>query len=657
MSVNGDMALINRRIRVLPSPHASSHELGGDDQVNLDASQIVSGTLAEDRIPHTLSNALTINNDLIANRLKLLLDSILSSDGVERIKFDTANNKVIIPCQLNVQGDLTVVDTTNMSVSDNIITLNAGESGDGVSLGSAGIEIDRGTLSNAQILFDETNDKFIFKLADGTYMPVDIASLQIGGTTIVGSDKKIYVSGDANNIIEFDGTYLKISSPNQIWLYGSGAASKVIMYAPEIVLGHWLKKETITLQREFQPDTTNTTSPSNPLRFQYAYYDSGTGNVVEKHIYIKSVATDTAGSGKLSILADDETTELMSVDTSGNVDVGSLSVGGTTIVDSNRDITCHFILVSNDIYGKIDLERTDVPQKWAIQIEPDGKFRIYDATNSKTMFQIMPNTGDINILNGGLQIGGTTVITNSRNLQNIVDITSSGKIVLDTLSFVQRIPNYDITALTFNAYYDGTNWNHPDTSKEAYLFYLNRGAGAFEFWFRDVPNNGDWLKIAQIDSSGNMNIAGSFSIGGTTVIDSSRNLKNVSIDRSTVNLPPVKVLEDRNEYYVSQPASVGSTVAEATNTYIDYDGTNIYAKVRLICEAYRKSFDGEIILEDDNGNTLASISVTASSWTKYDTGWVDLVANTEKLHVYIKATSDGSAEGYTYIRNIRIYVK
>ena len=60
----------------------------------------------------------------------------------------TANN-------LTVNGTLTYINTTDLSIADNLIVLNANEAGAGVTLLISGIEIDRGTLTNYQIIFDE----------------------------------------------------------------------------------------------------------------------------------------------------------------------------------------------------------------------------------------------------------------------------------------------------------------------------------------------------------------------------------------------------------------------------------------------------------------------------------------------------------------------
>lgn len=61
---------------------------------------------------------------------------------------------------LTVSGSIAAINTVDLDIKDNIITLNKGETGVGVSLGSAGIIIDRGSATNYKIAFDETTQSF-----------------------------------------------------------------------------------------------------------------------------------------------------------------------------------------------------------------------------------------------------------------------------------------------------------------------------------------------------------------------------------------------------------------------------------------------------------------------------------------------------------------
>ena len=66
----------------------------------------------------------------------------------------------VITGNLTVNGSTTTVSTTELVVEDNIITLNQGEVGAGVTAGSAGIEIDRGSEATVSFVWNEANDRW-----------------------------------------------------------------------------------------------------------------------------------------------------------------------------------------------------------------------------------------------------------------------------------------------------------------------------------------------------------------------------------------------------------------------------------------------------------------------------------------------------------------
>ena len=84
-----------------------------------------------------------------------------------RITLDTGpgTGEVRITGDLLVEGDTTTVQAENLNVEDNIIVLNIGETGAGITLGYAGIQIDRGTLAPVGLFYDETADAWL--LAQG----------------------------------------------------------------------------------------------------------------------------------------------------------------------------------------------------------------------------------------------------------------------------------------------------------------------------------------------------------------------------------------------------------------------------------------------------------------------------------------------------------
>lgn len=92
---------------------------------------------------------------------------------------------VLITGNLVVKGDATDIEVSQLRVEDNIITLNKGETGNGVSLRYAGIEIDRGTLDKAAIVFDEQENTWVIaKGQNGSYL-FDDSALKLRTVTFV----------------------------------------------------------------------------------------------------------------------------------------------------------------------------------------------------------------------------------------------------------------------------------------------------------------------------------------------------------------------------------------------------------------------------------------------------------------------------------------
>jgi hypothetical protein len=91
--------------------------------------------------------------------------NIKAGDG-SKITLDTgpasSGGEVRITGNLTVEGDTTTVQAENLSVEDNIIVVNFGETGAGITLNYSGIQADRGTLDPVGILYDEIIDAWTF---------------------------------------------------------------------------------------------------------------------------------------------------------------------------------------------------------------------------------------------------------------------------------------------------------------------------------------------------------------------------------------------------------------------------------------------------------------------------------------------------------------
>ena len=84
---------------------------------------------------------------------------------------------VEISGNLLVRGDQTTVNTAQLDIEDNIITINSGETGAGITLGDAGFKVERGTLPDTFFKYDEDVAGFI--AIDGASQLISIATNQI----------------------------------------------------------------------------------------------------------------------------------------------------------------------------------------------------------------------------------------------------------------------------------------------------------------------------------------------------------------------------------------------------------------------------------------------------------------------------------------------
>lgn len=121
---------------------------------------------------------------------------------------------VVITGDLLVKGNTTTIDTANLQIEDNIIVLNKGEGAAGVTEGTAGLEIDRGSLANAQFLWDETIDKFAFRLDTGVLSGIVVGNIATDPTTNLQFDMQ--TGGGTLRIINSTGYESRVTDANDV---------------------------------------------------------------------------------------------------------------------------------------------------------------------------------------------------------------------------------------------------------------------------------------------------------------------------------------------------------------------------------------------------------------------------------------------------------
>ena len=140
-------------------------------------------------------------------------------------------SEVIITGNLTVQGVQTSLETTNSTLKDNIIVLNDGEAGAGVTLGTSGILIDRGSSTDVALRWTEANGGSWQVTSDGTNY-ANIATSVSSGITAVVED----TSPDLGGNLTTNGFHLQFDTPtiNPPTPSGGPVIGKTLLYGANV---------------------------------------------------------------------------------------------------------------------------------------------------------------------------------------------------------------------------------------------------------------------------------------------------------------------------------------------------------------------------------------------------------------------------------------
>lgn len=143
-------------------------------------------------------SVLSANNSVDIHAPYINMTGDANINGPLRTKSLTVDGNIV------VNGETFVVNSTTVQTKDNIIEINYGQVGDGVSAGKAGLKVHRGDSAPYYMIFDESDD--MFKV--GT-----VESLQVLATRTYVDDNK-YVHPAKHNVSEITGLSSVATSGN-----------------------------------------------------------------------------------------------------------------------------------------------------------------------------------------------------------------------------------------------------------------------------------------------------------------------------------------------------------------------------------------------------------------------------------------------------------
>jgi hypothetical protein len=310
--------------------------------------------------------------------------NIRAGDGA-KITLDTgpavSGGSVLVTGNLVVEGDTFNVNTTNLAIEDNIISLNVGEVGPGVSLGYSGIEISRGNTSsitpknNASFLYDESTDSWI--LAHGTVpgpFNFDSSSLRLKQilTNDITDSGDLTLIGTGTGVVKVIGTINYEAQvthdddlPNKKYVDDS------ILNNPtfQIVAPQAQDTKVVIADKEITPNTSGTAG-------SLAYFTATTTH-------------STFGESAVSIIVDNL---LVGQFYNNRLEIGDLEIGGgpdRNEITSRASITNENIYVRTQGTGKLQTN-------YAIQVEKIGVIPSY-VSDSVLLYTAAPSIGTTGI--------------------------------------------------------------------------------------------------------------------------------------------------------------------------------------------------------------------------------------------------------------------
>ena len=289
--------------------------------------------------------------------------SVKTADGA-KITLDTgpaaSGGSVRVTGDLVVEGQTLTVEALNLNISDNIITLNNGEIGAGISLIYSGLEIERGSLSNSSLLYEETADTWLIanNSAPGPFN-YDESNLRLRRiyTNSTTDDGDLTLIGTGTGVVKVFGTInyeTQVSHDDD--LPNKKYVDDAIQNNPtfQIVAPQSQDTRVVIADKEITPN-----DPATPGSLAY---------------FTATTTYSTFGESAVSIIVDNA---LVGQFYSNRLEIGDLEIGAgpdRNEITSRASITNENIFIRTQGTGKLQTN-------YAIQLEKTGAVPTYVADN------------------------------------------------------------------------------------------------------------------------------------------------------------------------------------------------------------------------------------------------------------------------------------
>ena len=144
------------------SPFRDTYTFYGDADETLNLGWFVIANGVSDGMSASVydvdGNGIVDNSERLGGELPSHYVNTLTNQNISGNK--TFAHNIVVQGDFTVNGNVVAVDVETVTVKDNLIVLNSGEVGAGVTAGEAGIVVDRGTEADYKFVFHEASDSF-----------------------------------------------------------------------------------------------------------------------------------------------------------------------------------------------------------------------------------------------------------------------------------------------------------------------------------------------------------------------------------------------------------------------------------------------------------------------------------------------------------------
>lgn len=398
----------------------------------------ISGVYEFDRLARDKVNRIGYPDTLLTTDSQTILDAIneLDEDKID-VTGGTITGDLTIGGDLTVSGTTVTVDAETVLVKDNLLVINNGEVGAGVTNVVAGIEVDRGTADSYQFLFDETDDSFkvgevgdLQKVATREDSPLDT-----GVATWSATESKFVTSRDlgVDNIVvtgTVDGRDVSVDGLKLDTIEEGATADQIAAEVPYDGTASGIVATDVQGAIDSLDGRVDTLeSKTVDLAYTVNYVSGTITNTGGDGVVIPSATTTEAG-----LLSAADKTKLDSTETAAELDLRDVD---------NRNVDNHTSGVINSLYTQLEKAFLDVDT-----ILTTGAFTLPTAVNELDE-EVSVNRQNIQVIVDAM--AGLSSASASFGASGVaIDIPTNGTLV-QVSSYDIKLDSNDASILELNA--------------------------------------------------------------------------------------------------------------------------------------------------------------------------------------------------------------